>query len=118
MTFVIGTPHTRGAGYVLNNQDLSAAKRQEADVRTCSHCQAIIKMQEWREDGAWCSKCSSPVCSHGACAKKTEAMGCIPYVKYIETIIESEATKAQFRRMVGLDEQPTDYQPKIFSGAR
>jgi hypothetical protein len=118
MTFVIGTPHTNGAGYLLNNQDLSIAKRQEADVRTCTHCQAVIKMQEWKDDGAWCSKCNAPVCAHGECAKKTELVGCVPYVKYIETIIESDVTKRQFRQMVGLDEQPADYQPKIFLGVQ
>ena len=116
MSFVIGTPHTHGAGYLMNNQDFSIARRQEADVRTCTHCQAVIQMQAWRDDGAWCSKCNAPVCAHGECAARTERDGCIPYIKYIEQILEGQTSLEQFRKMAGLDSPPPDYQPQIIVG--
>jgi hypothetical protein len=118
MTFIIGTPHTRNAGYLCNNQDLSIAKREEADIRTCTHCQTVIKMKEWRDDGAWCSKCNAPVCAHGVCAKKTEELGCIPYIKYIETVLEGQTSLEQFRKMAGVDSQPADYKPAIYVASR
>lgn len=117
MTFIIGTPHTHNAGYLLNNQDVSSARHQ-ADIQTCKHCQAAIEMQAWRDDGAWCSKCNSPVCSHGDCAVRTEKLGCIPYIKYIETILEGQTSLEQFRKMAGLDAQPADYQPAIYVATR
>lgn len=112
MTFIIGTPHTHNSGYLLNNQDLCSAKQKQADIQCCTHCQAAIQMQQWKDDGAWCSKCSAPVCAHGECAAKTEKLGCIPYIKYIETILEGQTSLEQFRKMAGLD-APADYQPKI-----
>jgi len=118
MAFLIGTPHRHNAGYVMNNQDFATARREEADIQTCKHCQSVIKMQEWREDGAWCSHCNSPVCAHGICAERTEKLGCIPYVKYIETILEGQTSLEQFRKMAGLDEQPADYQPAIYVATR
>jgi hypothetical protein len=73
------TPYTKGAGYLLNNKN---DKKQEADIRTCTHCQAIIKMQEWKEEGAWCHKCFAPICSK--CGKRAETFGCEPFLKKIE----------------------------------
>lgn len=118
VVMIIGTPHTHNAGYLLRNQDLSLAKRQEADIQCCKHCQAVIKMQEWREDGAWCSKCQSPVCARGECAVKTEKFGCLPYIAYIERLIEDEVTLNQYRKMVGIDTPPAGYQPQIMVGVR
>ena len=109
----IGTPHTRNAGYLLNNQGMNVSQRYEADIRTCTHCQAVIEMQKWKDDGAWCSKCNAPVCAHGECAARTEKLGCIPYIKFIETILEGQTSLDQFRKMVGLDPQPT---PTIITG--
>ena len=63
MTINIGTPHTKGAGYFVNGLNLTPNQgREEADIRTCPHCQYVIKMQEWKNDGAWCYKCNAPVC--------------------------------------------------------
>lgn len=112
----IGTPHTHNAGYLMNNQELCSAKQQQADIQCCPHCQAAIQMQAWKDDGAWCGKCAKPVCAHGDCAARTERDGCIPYLKYIETILEGQTSLEQFRKMAGLDAPPPDYQPKIILG--
>ena len=86
MTFGIGTPYTKGAGYFINDKNLRT--RQEADVQTCSHCQAVIKMQEWKNSGAWCSKCMKPICV--PCGKRLAVFGCEPFIKKIEEHIEKE----------------------------
>jgi hypothetical protein len=57
---IIGTPHTKGAGYYKNDDTASGGKKSEADIRTCTHCQAVIKMQAWKEDGGFCGKCMGP----------------------------------------------------------
>lgn len=85
---IIGTPHARGSGYFVNDKDL--ASRQEADVRTCPHCQAIIKMQEWAASPVqnFCLKCMAPACNNEAC------QDCVPFKRKIEAYIDS-----QFRRL-------------------
>lgn len=101
MTFIIGTPHTRGAGYLGAETGGHSSKKVEADIQTCSHCQAAIAMQAWKEDGGWCSKCQHPVC--GPCADAMLLHGCLPYVKRLEMILESDEQRAQLRRLLGIE---------------
>lgn len=101
MTFGIGTPHTKGAGYFLNNKELGLRDRQEADVQTCSHCQGVIKMQEWKHDGAWCGKCMKPICGH--CGTRALTYGCEPFLKKIEQYAESQMRFEKFRKFAGLE---------------
>lgn len=84
---IIGTPHTRGSGYTVNDQNLST--RQEADIQTCPHCQAVIKMQEWAKAPVqnFCMKCMKPTCSHGGCEN------CVPFVKQIEQYIAQQLAR-------------------------
>src|SRR5262245_40292739 len=86
MGVLIGTPYTKGAGYFLNDKELRT--RQEADVRTCTHCQGVIKMQEWKLDGAWCARCFAPICAK--CGKEAEIKGCVPFLKKIEQYAEEQ----------------------------
>lgn len=81
---IVGTPFTKGAGYFINDKELKT--RQEADVKTCTHCQKVIKMQEWKDKGAWCGKCFAPICD--PCGAKAEIHGCEPFVKKIEQYAE------------------------------
>lgn len=85
---IVGTPHTRGSGYTVNDQALSS--RQEADIQTCPHCQAVIKMQEWSKASVqnFCLKCMKPACNNDACQP------CVPFIKKIEQHIA-----AQLRRL-------------------
>lgn len=89
---IIGTPHTKNAGYFVNDKELRT--RQEADIRTCTHCQAVIKMQEWKNKGAWCNKCFAPICS--LCGKRAEMHGCEPFLKKIEKFAEQQMRYQRF----------------------
>lgn len=108
MTFAIGTPHTKGAGYYLADKELST--RREADIRTCTHCQKLIKMQAWKDDGGYCSKCSAPIC--GPCATRAMTFGCEPFIKKIEQYAGSVMRFERFQKFAGLDalvpHNPTD----------
>ncbi len=109
MTFSIGTPHLKGAGYFLNNKDLNVSEREEADVQTCSHCQAVIKMQEWKKNGAWCGKCMKPLCLQ--CGKRAQIFGCEPFIKKLEQIAEKQMRFERFKKDAGLE--PVAPQPII-----
>ena len=69
MTFIIGTPHSKGAGYFMNDDRPADGTLDEADIRTCPHCQAIIKMQEWRKQTTqgFCTKRMQPTCNNPVC---------------------------------------------------
>ncbi len=105
MTFSIGTPHTKGAGYLLNDKNLRS--RQEADIQTCSHCQAVLKMQEWKDEGAWCGKCMKPIC--GPCGTRALIFGCEPFIKKIEEYAEKQMRFARFLKDAGLDKPTTPH---------
>ena len=109
---LIGTPHTKGAGYFVNDKDLRS--RQEADIQTCSHCQAIIKMQEWKDDGAWCGKCMKPLCDR--CGTRALTFGCEPFLKKIEQYAEQQMRFAKIIKNSGPSE-PVPQQP-ILIGSR
>lgn len=83
---IIGTPNTKGAGYFVNDQNTK--RRQEADIKTCTHCQQIIKMQEWKDKGAWCGKCFAPICD--PCGARAEVQGCEPFIKKLEAFAEKQ----------------------------
>jgi len=93
MTFRIGTPHTRGAGYFVNDRALNS--RQEAHVRTCPHCQSIIKLEEWKAEGGWCSRCQAPICNQPSCIARTARLGCIPFVKQIEEYANNQVKSSR-----------------------
>lgn len=94
----IGTPYIRGAGYFANNVETS--RKDEADVRTCKHCERVILMQKWKDDGGFCSRCMAPIC--GPCADRMLTHGCEPAIQRIERAFDSTVKLAQFRRIAGL----------------
>lgn len=83
---IIGTPHTRNSGYYMNDDRNSGGQKAEADIRTCPHCQAVIKMQEWSKATVqnFCMKCMAPTCIHGGCE------ACVPFMKKIQQHIETQ----------------------------
>lgn len=97
---IIGTPHTKGAGYYKNDDTASGGKKSEADIRTCTHCQAVIKMQEWKEDGGFCGKCMAPICSF--CADKMQTRGCEPFMQQLEKLVDANYRFRQIRKLAGL----------------
>lgn len=108
----IGTPHRHNAGYFCN--DVATSRRQEADVQICRHCEAVIKMQEWIQDGGWCSRCQSPLCNNLACRTETARMGCVPFIKKLEANMERAVKLEQHLKIAGL-EPPVSPQP-IYTG--
>lgn len=110
MTFIIGTPFSRGGGYFLNNKELKQSQRQEADIRTCPHCQAIIKLQEWKINGGWCGKCQAPLCNNPTCVAETAKYGCVPFFKKFERHLEHQALIEKFIKSEG---QESPVPPKI-----
>ena len=97
---VIGTPHAAGSGYYKNDDTVSGGRRTEADVRTCMHCQKILLMQRWKEDGGWCSRCSAPICPY--CADRMVYYGCEPFVKQMEAYSDMMVKLTEFRKSAGL----------------
>lgn len=112
MTFSIGTPFSRGAGYLLNNQGLGASQREEADVQTCSHCQRVILMQAWKDDGGFCGRCMHPIC--GPCATRALTYGCEPFLKKIEQHAERLMRFEHIRKAAG--PEPEAPQPTLITG--
>jgi len=110
---IIGTPHTRGAGYFRNDDRLSGGTLSEADIRTCTHCQKVIKMQEWREQGAFCHRCDAPICDQ--CGARAAVYGCEPFLKKIDQYLDATTKYAQCLKMAGL-EVPDRLPPFITHG--
>ena len=105
MTFHIGTPHTRNAGYYFNRYSCDTNLTEDA-VQTCSHCQAIIKMSEWKQDGGWCSRCEKPLCNHADCMAQTARLGCVPFIQQLERQIENTIKLEQHLKIAGLEPSP------------
>ena len=82
----VGTPHVRGAGYLEADQNLPPSQREKADVQSCAHCQAVIRMQQWAKGGAWCHKERKPLCL--ACGKIALTRGCEPIAAKIDAYVE------------------------------
>lgn len=103
MTFIIGTPYAKNAGYFKNDDRLSGGRLAEDDVRTCPHCQAVILMRTWKSDGGWCGKCNSPLCSNTACVAETARVGCVPFFKKIDEFAQRSFRYEQYSKLAGLE---------------
>jgi hypothetical protein len=109
--FIIGTPHSKGAGYFVNDNTASGGTVVEDDVRTCPHCQAVILMRQWRlvggdgrMGGGFCTKCNAPVCPN--CAAKMPTEGCIPFIAKLEKDFDMTVKLKQFMKIAGLEPEP------------
>ncbi len=118
MTFIIGTPHTHNAGYFRNDDRPSGGQLAQADIQTCTHCQAVIKMQNWKSDGAWCSKCEAPICGseNPECAGRTAQFGCVPFLKQIELHAAKLMRYQHFSKIAGLD-APAPPRSQLITGS-
>lgn len=104
MTFIIGTPHAQGSGYYRNDDRCAGGQLSEADVRTCPHCQVIIMMQAWKDNGGFCKKCDAPICP--VCADRALTYGCEPFLKRLDQFTDAVVKYQQYVKMAGLDESP------------
>lgn len=96
MTFRIGTPYSRNAGYFMNDDRNSGGKKVEADIRTCPHCEKLIKMQEWKDNGAFCRKCNAPICPQ--CGDRALTFGCEPFKRQFDQQVEAMIRRKQLSR--------------------
>ena len=93
------TPYRHHAGYFCN--DIETSRKQEADVQCCKHCERVILLQQWREDGGFCSRCMAPIC--GPCADRMLTYGCEPAVAKIEAAFNLGEKLRHYRKLAGLD---------------
>jgi hypothetical protein len=93
MTFHIGTPHTRGSGYLINGQNLT--RPYEADIQTCAHCQAVIELQ--KKDFGWCQREMKPLCH--ACGITAHTQGCVPFMKTLEAFAQQQLRYTQISKL-------------------
>lgn len=100
MTFHIGSPHSRGAGYMINGVNLT--RPDEAQIHTCAHCQRLMTLKQLRDDGGWCRREMKPLC--GKCATRALTFGCEPFLKTLEAFIGSQLKRQQFLKVAGLEE--------------
>lgn len=114
----IGHAYTRNAGYFKNDDRVSGGTLQEDDVKTCTHCQAVILMSQWRKvnaqgkmAGGFCNHCNAPICP--ACTPKFYKEGCTPFIAKLERDFDMTVKLAQFRKFAGLEPEPTT---RIFTG--
>lgn len=111
MTF-IGQAHSVNAGYFWNDNTASGGTHEKSDVQSCTHCQRVIIMNEWRAvdrgsgkmSGGFCIKCNAPICAY--CNKDFAQNGCVPFIKLIDQHHDATIKLAQFRKLAGLDSPP------------
>lgn len=103
MTFKIGTPFARNAGYSWSKYS-AYSRAVEDDVQTCPHCQATIRMRQWssvqangKMAGAFCSRCDAPTCGHANC------LPCVPFIKKLEKELDMTVKLKQFLKDAGLE---------------
>ena len=112
MSFIIGTPHTKGAGYSWSRYS-AETKTVQDDVQTCPHCQAVIRMRQWGEAkagkmaGGFCMKCNAPICP--GCQAKMTTEGCVPFMKKLEAAFDMKVKYGQLLKDSGLE--PASQQP-------
>lgn len=91
-----------GAGYLLSDNTASDwGTKEEADILSCGHCQALIKKSDWKEDGCWCSCCDQAVGVTCGCAKRMLTRGCENFLMKLEKAIERKYTVDQNARILG-----------------
>lgn len=91
---------TKGTGYVMNDDRCAGGQKTEAEIISCWHCQKILKLQDWKQDGGWCGKCNKHLC--GPCSDKMLTKGCEPFMQRLETMLENNYRSRQLARMLGI----------------
>lgn len=89
-----------GAGYISIDETAAGKGHREADIYCCSHCQAVIFVKAWREDGGFCGRCQAPVC--GPCADRMQTRGCEPFTAQVERMLEEVYRREQNAKILGI----------------
>jgi hypothetical protein len=90
----------RQTGYLYNDDRASGGKVTEADLTGCRHCEKIILIQDWKQEGGWCGRCGAPICLE--CANRMDTEGCVPFTKLIDAALEKQARDRAYRKALGL----------------
>lgn len=90
----------RRTGYLLNDDRASGGALEEADIRTCPHCQKILKILKSQTEGDWCHRCGAPVCE--ACGLIQAFKGCTPFRKLIDEALDRQAKDRAYKQVLGL----------------
>lgn len=109
MTFIIGTPYASGAGYYRNDDRLSGGKLSEDDIRTCPHCQTVIKMREWAKAKVqnFCTRCMAPTCDNVGCDE------CVPFIQQINRQNDAVVKYQAYVKIAGLEPTPQPSHIKV-----
>lgn len=89
-----------GHGYVMNDNRASGGLLFEDDLLGCKHCQGLIDKSKWRQQGAFCHACDSPLCSY--CDQRQPQFGCEVFEKQISQAIENSYRKEQNAKVLGI----------------
>jgi hypothetical protein len=117
MTFRIGTPHRRNAGNLNMTTGGERSQQVEDDIQTCPHCQSVIRLSQWKQEGGFCRKCMKPICNNPDCVKRTAELGCVPFTQALEQEWRLQGKLQAFRKLAGLDPQaPT--QSRVITAER
>lgn len=69
-------------GYLLKWSEGGGKIDLEADTISCSHCQKVMTMKHWKEEGPWCYKCGHGICLQ--CLERSRVNGCVPFMQQVE----------------------------------
>ena len=86
-------------GYLQQDNRASGGGVEEADVWTCSHCQAIILVNKWKQEGGFCHSCDKPICF--TCFEKAKVEGCVPWRKKVDSALENRYRMEQNAKILG-----------------
>lgn len=105
ITNVRVTRQSDGAGYLHNDNRAAHQGVEEADIVLCPHCQATIRLQDWRKEreqggGGWCRQCFAPVC--GPCLTRMLTEGCQPFIKMVDKALELAYRRKQNQKILGI----------------
>lgn len=68
-------------GY-LHKWDRGGKTTLEADTVSCSHCQRVMTLEDWKREGPWCYCCGHAICLY--CLQANRKTGCVPFMKKVD----------------------------------
>lgn len=75
---------------------VGANTMMETDIVTCSHCQAVVRLNPYRDSAThprnWCAKCDRYICDAPVCL-----MQCRPYLAYLDELDRQDKIAGVFK---------------------
>lgn len=84
-------------GYLSNDNRNSGGVHEEDDILGCKHCQALIRKQEWKQQGGFCRACDSPLCV--SCAYRAQKFGCEVFARQVENALHQIHLREQMAKL-------------------